>query len=333
MKKTNLFVAVLVAGSFAMLLGSCKKNETESDIIISLPQYQEEMNGRAYIDINDNNSFKWNANDEVMIYNLDEGDDLTGVRAIYQTTAEAEGMASARFRLAAGETALGAKKDAGYFVFYPVDKVADNASFDGLYQTFTVEDTQDYTTVGEDVPTIDPEGMGMACPLTKLGGSFELKHIFGGLKLNVQGDATVTSIEVEDNQFNLAGKVAMKVNAVDMNTFSGLEQQFIAQENPYENTTWMQAWSDYKDELGYQILEEGGKVMTLDCGAGVQVTNEGKYFLIGLRPGALKYGFTIRVTTADGTVHEFVSGDSWHYGIKAGILKNVSLNLTNGSMD
>ena len=331
MKKTNLFVAVLVAGSIAMLLGSCKKNETESDIIISLPQYQEEMNGRAYIDITDNNSFKWNANDEVMIYNL--GEDGEGVRAIYKTTAEAEGKASARFRLAEGETALGAKKSAGYFVFYPVDKVFDDNLEAGNYQKFTVEDAQNYTTIG-DVPTIDPEGMGMACTLPKLGGSFELKHIFGGLKLNVQGNTTVTAIEVEDHQFYLAGQVSMKLHEVDMDVFSGLEQQFIAQEDPYNNPTWMQAWSDYKEDLDYSIVDAESKVMTLVCGAGEQVTNEGKYFLIGLRPGALKYGFTIRVYTTDSVDPiEFTSGDSWHYGIKAGILKNVSLNLTNGSMD
>ena len=95
MKKMNkLFVALFVAGSFAMLLGSCKKNDTASTMNIGLPQFEEEMEGRAYIDITNSNSFKWNANDQVMAYNIDALHGDQTVKAIWSTNASAEGKAT-----------------------------------------------------------------------------------------------------------------------------------------------------------------------------------------------------------------------------------------------
>lgn len=114
MKKMNkLFVALFVAGSFAMLLGSCKKNDTASTMNIGLPQFEEEMEGRAYIDITNSNSFKWNANDQVMAYNIDAADGTQTVKGIWSTNASAEGKATASFT----GPDLGSKKD-HYFVFY-----------------------------------------------------------------------------------------------------------------------------------------------------------------------------------------------------------------------
>ena len=324
MKKTNkLFVAMLVAGSFAMLLGSCKKNETEAEVVIGLPDYEEEVGDRAYIDVDGH--FKWNANDQVAIYNL--AMDGEGEKAIYETTAAAEGKTSARFHYVSGQR-LSAKMDAGYFVFYPVEKVQENLQA-GNYQTFEVEDQQDYTVVA-DAATIDPKGMGMACTLNKLGGSFKLKHIFGALKLQLKGTGKVTRIEVIDEQFNLCGAVSMKLHEVNMETFSDLQADFIADPDPYANPTWVSAWEAYKQTLDYSIDNPAGKMMTLNCD-NVQLNNS-QYtnFLIGLRPGALKYGFTVKVYrqgSADPVVLDYTGANNPHYGIKAGIIKKFQHTL------
>ena len=58
MKKTNkLFLTMCVAGSFALLFGSCKKEDVK-EVVIDLPAFEEEVDGRAYIDFANGNKMK-----------------------------------------------------------------------------------------------------------------------------------------------------------------------------------------------------------------------------------------------------------------------------------
>ena len=328
MKKTNkLFFTMCMVGGFAVLFGSCKKNDETASVAINLPAFEEEVDGRAYIDINNGNSFKWNANDQVVFYNLDNQNGNNSEKAIYQTTANAQGQASATFSYASGDV-LSAKKY-GYFVFYPVEKVSANKLNELNYETFTVSDTQEYTKLGN-ASTVAPEGMAMACDLQRLGGSFSLKHIFGVLKLKIKGTGTVTSIDVIDERFNLSGTVGMKLHEVNMNTFSSLQNTFIANDDPENTPAFVNAWNEYRATLGYNVEEAGGKTMTLNVNNGVGLnTSTEQIFCIGLRPGALKYGFTVivhRNGMAD-YVLDYTGNNNLHYGIKAGIIKNLAVTI------
>ena len=322
MKKMNkLFVALFVAGSFAMLLGSCKKNDTASTMNIGLPQFEEEMEGRAYIDITNSNSFKWNANDQVMVYNIDAADGTQTVKGIWSTNASAEGKASASFT----GPDLGSKKD-HFFVFYPCDKVANGEDplDENNRETFTVSDQQEYTLV-KGKPTIDHVGMAMACE-TQNVSSFTLKHIFGALKVKLTGTSKVTKIVVEDKRFNLSGNASMKLHAVVMDKFTTLQNAFVSADDPYNNDSFVSDWNTFKNQLGYET-QGGGKTMTLNCPS-VQLSSTETLFFIGLRPGALKYGYKIYVYTEGANEPQvFENAADWHYGIKAGVIKNLVLSL------
>jgi len=319
MKK--VFVAMLMAGTFAMLFGSCKKQETSEEVNVGLPEFTEEAEGRAYIDIANGNSFKWNANDEIMIYNLKFTDGSKSKRAIYKTNAAAEGKTTARFAKKAGQPALGSKKD-GFFVFYPTSKVVADLEGENV-QEFDVPAEQEYTMVGNNT-TIAEDGMAMACTLSKLNAAFTLQHVFGALKLKVKGAGDVTAITIYDERMNLNGQVTMKLHEVDMDEFSDLQDAYNADEDPYGNEEWMEVWEEYKEALGFTTNGEGHD-MTLNVPE-VALSNSWTPFMIGLRPGALKYGFTVTIERdgEDDVTYRYVGNQ---FNIKAGVIKNLELNL------
>lgn len=332
MKKTNrLFLMMLMAGSFAMLFGSCKKNnEIKNDVMINLPEFVEDGEGKAYVDFADGNKFKWNANDQVMVYNLAE-DGLTSERAIYGTDASAEGKPTANFDYVSGDK-LSAKKY-GYFMFYPasiVDQTKWNQEPNTMpnYQYFNVPGEQTYTVDQNGKPTVDPTSIAMAVELNTLAQGVNLKHIFGVLRLKIKGSGNVTKIEVVDSRFNLYGAVAMKLHAVKMDKFTQAQDYFIAVDDPYNNPSFLSYWDAYKTELQY-FTEGAGRKMTLNCpGIALNSTTETQFFM-GLRPGALKYGFTVNVyldnATTPSKTFDYTGANNLHYGIKAGKIKGLSL--------
>ena len=330
MKKTNkLFLTVCMVSACAFIFGSCKKNDTEKSVIVNLPQFEEEVDGRAYVDFA-TNKFKWNANDQVAIYNLNFSEASQSKKAIYATNAKAEGKTSATFTFQSGDE-LGAKMD-GYFVFYPVAKLGNgfNANNDNR-EYFTVSNTQTYTVINN-AATVDPEAIAMACTLNSLDGNFTLKHIFGNLRLKMKGTGNVTKVVVEDTHFNLAGTVSMKIDQVDMNTFSSLQDLYIASDDPY-NAAFGPAWAEYANTLGF-TAEGTDNQVTLNCPDGVQLNETTEtHFFIGLRPGALKYGFKVYVYVDGATLpsytFDYTGANNLHYGIKAGVNKGLSLEGIN----
>lgn len=329
MKKTNkLFLTMCVAGSFALLFGSCKKNEDTQKVTINLPAFEEEVDGRAYIDFANGNKFMWNANDQILIYNLDNLETgNTSEKALYATDAAAEGRQLATFSYESGDP-ITAKKY-GYFVFYPAAK-AEAALLEGNYQTFTVPAEQTYTIDNGGTPTLDAAGMALACDLADLTDQFALKHIFGALKLWLTGSQNdkVTKIEVIDNRYNLSGNVTMKLHEVTMDQFQSIQTSFVGTEDPDNNWGFLTLWSEYKDQLGYSAEGEG-KVMTLNCPEPVALDpEEMTLFPIGLRPGALKYGYTLKVyVEGQNDPYEFTYGNCGQKCIRPGVNKNIAVSL------
>lgn len=322
----KLFFTMCMMGGFAVIFGSCKKNDDSATVSVNLPAFEEEAEGKAYIDVNNGNSFKWNANDQIVIYNLDNQDGNNSEKAIYQTTANAEGQAFAEFSYASGDV-LSAKKY-GYFVFYPVEKVSANKLNELNYETFTVSNTQQYTKVGNNT-TIAPEGMAMACDRQSLNSAFTLHHIFGALRLKVKGTGTVNRIEVIDENLNLSGTVGMKIHEVTMDKFTALQNAYLAGGNdPFNNPNFMSVWNELKEDLSYSSQGDG-KMMTLDMGDGVALKGSSTEtsFYVGLRPGALKYGFTVKVYVNGMSDPVIVSKGVQSSPIKAGVIKPVTITL------
>jgi len=335
MKKTNkLFLMMLVAGSFAMLFSSCNKEKQTKELVINLPEFVEENDGKGYIDFADGNKFKWDANDQVVIYNL-SADGNGSEKAVYGTSAAAEGTLSSRFNYVSGDQ-LSAKKY-GYFAFYPVSKVDmtrwnQNPTSMPNYQYFNVSNEQQYTVINGK-PTVDPTSMAMAIELDNLDQSINFQHIFGVLRLKIKGEGNVTKIVVEDSRFNLNGSVAMKLHEVKMNRFSTAQNYFIASDDPYENATFVTYWNDYRQDLGYytETPAEGGRLMTLICPSVALNRSTETLFYIGLRPGALKYGFKVHVYCDDATTPTYTldrtGANNTHYGIKAGVIKGFTISF------
>ena len=320
MKRNNrLFFAMCMAGSLALLASSCKKNEENAEAIINLPQFEEYGDvdgGRLYIDFS-NNTYKWNANDEVMFYNLDAEDGTQTIKKVFTTTASAEGKTSATFT---GDD-LGAKKD-HFFVFYPTSKIVNGtAALDAdNYETFSVAGEQTYT-LAKGQPTVDPTAMAAACETDNVK-SFSLKHIFGIMRLKLYGaNKTVDHLEIVDNTFNLSGNVSMKLHKVNMTTFSDIMDAYATQYGSHEA-----ALADYLQVLGYSS-EPAGKTMVLNCPNGVQLSPTTQtVFYIMLRPGALVNGFKVNVYFTDGTHDAIDRYNSFKqsYCIKPGVIKGFA---------
>jgi hypothetical protein len=335
MKKTNkLFLMMLVAGSFAMLFSSCNKDKTKKEVVINLPEFVEENDGKAYIDFANGNKFKWNGNDQVVIYNL-AVDGNGSEKAVYGTDADAEGKTMANFDYVSGDQ-LSAKKY-GYFAFYPVSKVDvtrwnQNAAMPN-YQYFNVSNTQEYTRDMNGNPTVDPTSMAMAVELDNLDRGIDFKHVFGILRLKIKGEGNVTKIVVEDSRFNLNGSIAMKLHEVKMNRFSTAQDYFIASDDPYENATFVTYWNEYRQDLGYftETPAEGGHLMTLICPSVALNRSTETLFYMGLRPGALKYGFKVHVYCDGATTPTYTldrtGANNTHYGIKAGVIKGFTISF------
>lgn len=333
MKKTNrLFLMMLVAGSFAMLLGSCKKNEERKVVSIALPEVVEEGEGKAFIDFFNGNKFKWNGNDQVVVYNL-ATDGSTSEKALYATDSNASGQSLADFTFVSGDNI--SAKQYGYFMFYPASKVEESWNTDPTvmpnYQYFKVSPTQEYTLDVNGKPTVDPTSMAMAVEFNDLAGGVQLKHVFGFLKLKLKGTGNVTKIVVEDSRFNLNGRVGMKLHEVVMDRFTTAQNYFIANDDPYQSGPFMAYWDEYRQDLGYFAeASEGGNLMTLNCPGIALNTSTETLFCMGLRPGALKYGFKIHVYLDNETTPhtlDYTGANNLHYGIKAGVAKNIAATV------
>lgn len=333
MKKTNrLFLMMLVAGSFAMLLGSCKKNEERKVVSIALPEVVEEGEGKAFIDFFNGNKFKWNGNDQVVVYNL-ATDGSTSEKALYSTDSNASGQSLADFTFVSGDNI--SAKQYGYFMFYPASKVEESWNTDPTvmpnYQYFKVSPTQEYTLDVNGKPTVDPTSMAMAVEFNDLTGGVQLKHVFGFLKLRLKGTGNVTKIVVEDSRFNLNGRVGMKLHEVVMDKFTTAQNYFIANDDPYQSGPFMAYWDEYRQDLGYFAeASKDGNLMTLICPGIALNTSTETLFFMGLRPGALKYGFKIHVYLDNETTPrtlDYTGDHNLHYGIKAGVVKNIAATV------
>lgn len=299
MKKITKIIGLMsMAAVVAFSASSCKKTEEGASFNIGFGQVQGfETGERAYIDLDDL-KFRWSEGDAIMVYNL-ANDYTESVARVFVADAGAEGKELTTFH----GSAVGERKDIGYFYFYPAEKASGSLQADNR-ETFNVGDYQEY----DENVLFDPSSLVMACDVNDLQDDVTMQHIFGFLNLRVRLSASlaaqlnnahqkrhVTSITVEDNAYDLTGEVSMKLPAVNATTFSNLYDQCVANDPNFAANL-----GNYlNNELGYESNPDGNTI-ELDCantydGEGVQIGGQRKFFIMSLRPGALRGGFTVTI--------------------------------------
>lgn len=287
----RVFKTVCLIAMVGLLAVSCKKKEEESAKFTmnfgetSGFQAGPSFDGsKAYFDPTDGYKFKWNAGDEVVIYNL--ASDYT------QSNSEIFTAATDGARVVFEGSPIGSRKDIGYFVFYNADKAHQDLK-ELNTETFEVGRTQTYD------PTCyaDPHALVAACTTEESGdghaSAFTVNHIFGYLNVAIGGfntGITVDSIVVTDNKWNLTGQLDLRLPEVNAQKFTSLMNMLETNNEQYATEL-----DDYLKDLGYYAHGTQSKSIKLDCKGAAVPYHAWKYFFISLRPGALYKGFSVDV--------------------------------------
>lgn len=306
----------------ALVTVSCKKNNENTSFNVSMGEtYGFEVGpsldgSKAYFDPWDGYTFKWSDDDRLMAYNLATDYTQSAVEMFKISTGQ--GGHYATFN----GPSIGKKQDIGFRLFYN-GNMADRELEDGNRATFHVEAEQNY----DPACLADPNAMVMASTAENVSGNmingFVMNHIFGYLNVAIANNTTpagkqVSSIVVEDAQWNLTGEVSLKLPVVDADRFSTMLTKL---ENESEES-YLAYMSQYLGELGY-CADGSGKTVTMNCNNFSLPYGQWQYFFISLRPGALYKGFTLTVNYTDGTSQSKQFDASMTYLIKPAYFRNI----------
>jgi hypothetical protein len=299
MKKTVKMIGMAcLLGAFAFLGSSCKKNNNDTTSVkMTMPVVTVTNidDSKAYIDYSDGNKMKWNADDQIMYYNLAPvyTKSVRNVFTLYQGIDEYQGYFSGGVM---GASLAEGNPNLGFYAFYPASKVEAYELGPNNSQEFEVPASQNYN---EDC--MDPTSLVMAAKgfAPNEGGNF--KHIFGFANLRLKGTRKVERIIITDNKFNLNGNITIDLPAVNSDALSTAVNDLADNTKDY-TTTWntIEGLLHGEGSMNY-TSDPGDKTMTLECG-GIQLKSD-QYtnFIVSLRPGALHQGFTVTVEYTSGT--------------------------------
>lgn len=322
-KVTRIFCAICMMGLLTFVSTSCKKNQEngEMTITVSMPSI-ENVGDRAYITAG--GVFMWHENDFIRVYNLAaEADAIESTTSVFSkigsNTAE-----TARFR----GPSVGAKKVEGYRIFYPINMVVgdeegleiEEVLWNENRQIFKVADHQEFSSYALDdhhYSMVDPAAMPMAQKMNKLTESTIMLHMFGVAAFNINAGDTpgviVDSVVYEDNGFNITGEVSVKLHKVAVDNSFGPEYNLNNVFAAYEGLT-----PDYIQNTLAPALEflgwmpnaaTLGNKITMNCihknaegveqGVELGLAPTGTNFNFMLRPLAVSEGFTLTVYLHD----------------------------------
>lgn len=302
--RKKIFYGICMLGLVALVATSCKKKEeTTNSFGATHGTFQAvDVDGeRAYFDPEINLTL-WDGGDAIKVFNFEKGKE-----AIFQIEAEGGGGNEAYF-VNQGEDIGYAS---GYYAFYPA-KMASSA-FDGVYQKFVLDPIQYVRSLDDQGSSYAMQDISIpqAAYTTYQQNHYYFNIIFGIGNFRVtcapkNGKARfVQKIVVKDNHFNLCGEVTLKPNKIDGTKLT----EMINYLRSGDDASYAQKWSEYVishegDGLGYSAIG-GGKELTYDFsalngGKGVALNNvDVRSLMVGLRPGALAYGFTLDVYVYD----------------------------------
>lgn len=306
MKKILRGVCMLAV--VALAFTSCKKDNTQKEgIRFSATTENFVVNTadeeRAYIGSNGNNSSFFEVNDQIMVYNLNSDDATLTNYGIYWTDKAGHRV---DWYYSSGTVINHNPTETALFAFYPAEIVNNARLWEGENEAmFEIVDHQEYRKYGNQV-VLPKTTLAMAAADTVAAGvdekEFHFRNIMGGLWLRLTDtqSRTITSIVYEDNTFNVTGRVHLKIDEVNPDILLGLLNNY----NP-SDPTYLAELNAYITRSGYYVDDANaalkGKVITLNCGDGVQLNpNTVQNFMITLRPLAAYDGFKLTFNFAEG---------------------------------
>ena len=306
MKKILRGVCMLAV--VALAFTSCKKNNeqkegirfsgrTEAFVVNTLDE------GRAYIGSSGDNNSYFEVNDQIMVYNLNSDDATHTNYGIYWTDKAGHRV---DWYYSSGTVINHNPTETALFAFYPAEIVNNARLWEGDNEAmFEIVDHQDYRTYRGQV-VLPKTTLAMAAADTVAAGvdekEFQFRNIMGGLWLRLTDTQSrkITSIVYEDNMLNVSGRVHLKIDEVNPEILLGLLNDY----NPSDNA-YLTRLNNYIQQSGYFVDDAHaalkGKVITLNCGDGVQLNaTTPQHFMITLRPLAAYYGFKLTFNFAEG---------------------------------
>jgi hypothetical protein len=335
MKKILRGVCMLAV--VALAFTSCKKNNEQKEGIrfsgrteaFVVNTFDED---RAYIGTNGNTNTFFEENDQIMVYNLNSDDATHTNYGIYWTDKAGHRV---DWYYSSGTVINHNPTETALFAFYPAEIVNNARLWEGENEAmFEIVNHQEYRKIGNQV--VAPKTtFAMAAADTVAAGvdekEFQFRNIMGGLWLRLTDNQarTITSIVYEDNTFDVTGRVHLKIDKVDPDVLLSLL-------NNYGQPGNAEALAAYISESGYFVDDAHaalkGKVITLDCGEGVQLSaNSAKDFLITLRPLAMFDGCKITFNFAEGEplVYNFAGGTPQQRMVRPNHFTRLVRNLSN----
>lgn len=317
-----------IVAMVALAFTSCKKNENSAHSIYVTTQSVEISDGeRSYVD--PANHIIVEQGDQVMLYNIDNAGGPRSYYGVY--TARTTGWQNVKLDYQSGPIIDHMDRADAFFAFYPGQRVNNAYLSQNNMGIFNVENRQTYREINGQTVYAE-RSWAMAAKdesnATVTDAQFEFKNIMGGVNFKLstnQSNKAIKSIVFEDNLFNIAGDVHLKIDEVDPVEMTWLCDNY----NP-NNATYMQRLNDYIDAVGYFVDgDQKGKTITLDCGEGVALTSTPKSFYIVLRPLAMYGGFTATVNFTDNTQAVISSTRPVVNMIKPNLFKRFTLNVDN----
>jgi hypothetical protein len=321
----------------ALAFTSCKKNNEQKEGIrfsgvteaFVVNTFDED---RAYIGTNGNTNTFFEVNDQIMVYNLNSDDATHTNYGIYWTDKAGHRV---DWYYSSGTVINHNPTETALFAFYPAEIVNNARLWEGENEAmFEIVNHQEYRKYGNQV-VLPKTTLAMAAADTVAAGvdekEFQFRNIMGGLWLRLTDTQarTITSIVYEDNTFNVTGRVHLKIDKVNPDVLLSLL-------NNYGQPGNAEALAAYISESGYFVDDAHaalkGKVITLDCGEGVQLSaNSAKDFLITLRPLAMFDGCKITFNFAEGEplVYNFAGGTPQQRMIRPNHFTRLVRNLSN----
>jgi hypothetical protein len=294
MKK--LLRGACLMGVVALLATSCNKQKTESMVYRGYSfdtkfdvEYAEGV--RAYIDTD--YKVKFEAGDQVMLFNIDDENAANSECALYVVDADSYQPTFAPYQ---ADVTISDEMKSAKYAFYPGNNVIKdlNVLANENRATFKLLPTQNYRVVDGNA-VIPQEALYMAAKIDRADETnFAFRQICGVLSMKFYSPSgkTVKSIAVTDNNMSLTGNVTLKVDQVDPALMMELFRNYPSNEV---------AVAEYKDQVGYSV-QGSGNTITLDCGTGVALgttATAANNFMFVLRPLAFVNGFDMTITFSD----------------------------------
>lgn len=267
-KINNVMKKILFALATTALCFSCAKDQTRDLAPTAPDRLSVSFADETKIQLNDAMQTVWNADDRVSVFYYADANDrwrFTG------NTGDKSGDLVREMQNSATATI-----DKAVIVYpYSADYTLDVAK----------------QTISANIPAVqyyasDSYGIGSNIMVsTGTSNSFVLKSLCGWLKLQLSGTKTVSSIALKGNNGErLSGRAVIDYNTpcLVMGYGSSLDES----------------------EVGGTLVFDEERVLTLDCGSGVALSETPTAFYFSLAPQTFADGITMTVTYSDGTTFE-----------------------------